>query len=71
MSRLLFRPSAETDLNDIWDYVASKNSERGERLVRDLYSKLGTLSHNPYIGKSRPELDQDLRSFPMGRYVAF
>ena len=71
MPRLLFRPLAETDLKDIWDYIATDSPERGEKLIRDIYARLGTISHNPYIGKARPEIEQDLRSFPVGRYIVF
>ena len=71
MPRLLFRPLAEQDLQDIWDYIAEDSPERGEKLIRDIYSKLGTIAHNPYIGKARPEIEQEIRSFPIGRYVVF
>lgn len=71
MPCLLFRPLAETDLSDIWDYISADSPERGEKLIRDIYSKLGTIAHNPYIGKARPEIEQDLRSFPVGRYIVF
>ena len=58
-------------LGPSWDYIATDSPERGEKLIRDIYSKLGTISHNPYIGKARPEIEQDLRSFPVGRYIVF
>jgi toxin ParE1/3/4 len=71
MPCIFFRPLAETDLSDIWDYISADSPERGEKLIRDIYSKLGTIAHNPYIGKARPEIEQDLRSFPVGRYIVF
>lgn len=71
MARLLFRPLAETDLKDIWDYIATDDPNQAEKIIRDIYSKLGTVAHNPYIGRARPEIEAALRSFPIGRYVAF
>lgn len=71
MSRLLIRPLAEQDLDGIWDYIAQQDEERAEAVLRTIYAKLGTLTHNAYIGRERPEIASGLRSFPVGRYVVF
>ena len=34
-------------------------------------SVLGTLSDHPAMGRSRPELRYDVRSFPVGSYIIF
>jgi toxin ParE1/3/4 len=71
MARLTIRPLAEQDLDDIWDYIATSNLEQAEKTLRQLYAKMGTLAHNPYIGRERQELQEGLRSFPAGNYVIF
>jgi toxin ParE1/3/4 len=71
MPRLLIKPLAEQDLDGIWDYIAIDNSDRAEKVLRTLYSKMGTLAHNPYIGRERKEIEAGLRSFPVGSYVVF
>lgn len=71
MPRLLIRPLAEQDLDGIWDYIALDSQERAEAVLRNLYDKMGTLAHNPYIGRERSEIMSGLRSFPIGRYIVF
>jgi toxin ParE1/3/4 len=71
MAQLLFRPSAERDLDEIWDYIAINNSDKAEKVLRNLYAKMGTLAHNPYLGRERKDLETGLRSFPVGSYIVF
>jgi toxin ParE1/3/4 len=71
MPRLLIKPLAEQDLDGIWDYIAIDDQDRAEKVLRTLYSKMGTLAHNPYIGRERREIEAGLRSFPVGSYVVF
>ena len=71
MSRLLIRPLAEQDLDAIWDYIAIRDPDRAESMIRTLYAKMGTFAHNPYMGRERPEIEPGLRSFPVGSYVVF
>lgn len=62
---------AAGDLIDIWTYVAERNRAAADRIVLDLNAKAGVLSDDPEIGRRRPELMNDLRSFPFRRYVIF
>jgi toxin ParE1/3/4 len=71
MPRLIIRPLAEQDLDDIWDYIAISNSGRAEKVLRHLYAKMGILTHNPYLGKERKEIEAGLRSFPVGSHIIF
>jgi toxin ParE1/3/4 len=71
MPRLLIKPLAAQDLDEIWDYIAIDDLERAEKVLRTLYSKMGTLTHNPYIGRERKEIEAGLRSFPVGSYMIF
>jgi toxin ParE1/3/4 len=71
MPRLIIRPLAEQDLDDIWDYIAISNSDQAEKVLRNLYAKMGTLTHNPYLGRERKDIEVGLRSFPVGSHVIF
>ena len=72
MSEIFKRPLAETDLDDIWDYLEERASqEQAADFLRKLYSKLEILSQNPYMGRIRDELLPELRSFSFKDYVFF
>ncbi len=63
MARLLIRPLAEQDLDQIWDYIALDDQDRAEMVMRTLYAKLGTLAHNPHMGRERSEIEQGVAKF--------
>ena len=64
-------PSADSDLDDIWYYVAtqSRSVDTADRLIASLTERFYLLSANPSIGRSRDEMRPGLRSFPVGPYV--
>ena len=65
-------PAAQSDLDEIWLYVAMASSQtRATRLLRSIEEKLGLLAENPLMGRARPELAPNLRSFPVGSYVVY
>jgi toxin ParE1/3/4 len=65
-------PRAESDLDDIWFYVArdSGSMEVASRLIDSITDRFLFLSNFPHAGRVR---DRDLgvgtRSFPVGDYV--
>jgi toxin ParE1/3/4 len=71
MSILLKRPLAELDLLDIWDYIADDSPDRADDFLDRIESKLLTLAQNSGLGRKRPDLLPDLRSFCIGNYVVF
>jgi toxin ParE1/3/4 len=74
VARLRWLPSAQADLVAILEFVAlqSGSVEIGLRLVGDLRRKCLELSGLPAtIGRARPELRSDIRSFPHKGYVIF
>ena len=71
MPKLIIRPLAEQDLDEIWDYIAVGSSSQAEKVLRHIYAKLGILAHNPYMGRAREELEIGLRSFPVRKHVVF
>jgi toxin ParE1/3/4 len=62
---------AESDLLDIWTYIARDSPAAADRFLDLIAEKLQTLAESPEIGRRREELAARLRSFPVGRYVIF
>ena len=65
-------PQAESDLDDIWYYIAtaSNSIKIADRLIVSITERFLLLSSYPYIGRRRDEdLRPGLRSFPVGAYV--
>ena len=65
------RPLAEIDVLDIWDHIADDNPAAADRWVERLDTALKRLATQPLMGRARPELAPELRSFPFQRYVVF
>jgi toxin ParE1/3/4 len=62
-------PQAEQDLIEIFRYISRDNAPAADKLVRAINSKCELLARSPMIGRARPELRSDLRSFPYGSYL--
>lgn len=71
MATVSRRPLAALDILDIWDYIADEDITAADRWVDQLDSAFGRLATQPLMGRERPELAPDLRSFPFRRYVIF
>jgi toxin ParE1/3/4 len=65
-------PQADTDLDDMWWYVASKSGslEVADRLIDAITERFFLLARHPALGRARDEdLRPGLRSFAVGQYV--
>ena len=65
-------PEAETELDDIWYYIAkeSRSIETADRVVDSITDGFFLLSVYPHLGRRRDQdLRPGLRSFPVGEYV--
>jgi toxin ParE1/3/4 len=71
MPIIVVRPLARGDLTEIWDYIADDNERRADAFVDLIDQKFQELARHPHMGRSRDELEESLRSFPVGRYVIF
>jgi toxin ParE1/3/4 len=71
MPRLVLSPEAWRDFRDIRDYIAKDDPEAARRVVMRLRDMARTLSGVPAMGRARPELGPDIRSFVADRYVLF
>ncbi len=63
--------SAESDLEEIFEYIAEDNPNAAALLVEELLEKFQMLSENKTLGRERQDLMLDLRGFPHKRYMIF
>ncbi len=68
MSRVDLTRSAEADLIEIWDHVADTSVIQADRLLNRFAAKFSHLADHPGLGRPRPELAPDCRSYPLGKY---
>jgi len=71
MPAIFIRPQALADLAEIWSYIAADNVSAADAIVDLIGDKVQALSRQPGMGRARPELADELRSLPAGRYVIF
>jgi toxin ParE1/3/4 len=71
MPRIRRRDEASEQLEDIWLYIAGENERAADRLLDRIEAALFDLAERPGMGRARPELAADLRSFVVGTYVLF
>ena len=70
--RITLRPLAREDLVDAWRYVAGESGpDRADRYLDRIERKLQRLAEQPYMGRARPGLAPDLRSFTAASHVVF
>lgn len=71
MARAIFAPAAEVDLEAIYDHIAADNATAAAELIARLEDLATRLAESPGMGRARPELLPNLRSFAVGRYLVF
>lgn len=63
--------AARRDLAEIREYIARDNAESADRWISTVVGRFPMLAKTPYVGRSRDEVRQGLRSFAVGEYVIF
>jgi toxin ParE1/3/4 len=58
-------------LDEIWLYIAADNLMAADALIDTLVAKSALLTCNTELGRTRPEIHEGLRSFPVGNYILF
>jgi len=71
MSVVLRTSQAGLDLTEIALFIARNNPAAADRWLETIDEKCAMLAKMPHLGRLRPELAPELRSFPVGRYVIF
>ena len=60
---------AEEDLIDIWLYIAQDNPAAADDLLDTFEEKGWLLADNPKLGQARPDIAEEFRYLPVGRYL--
>lgn len=72
MSRVVFAPLAEADLDAILEYIAQDKPQAAARFVAKLRETCYLLAEQPEMGQRRPEFRTgQYRVFSVGNYVIF
>jgi toxin ParE1/3/4 len=71
MPRILVRPEAECDLDEIWWYIAQDNPCNADSFLDRIQERFISLADFPQQGTGRDELKTGLRSQPLGNYLIF
>jgi toxin ParE1/3/4 len=71
MTEIIKLSRATDDLAEIWDYIADDSEAQADLFIDTIDRKLRLLAEQPNLGRSRSELAENMRSFPIGRYVVF
>jgi toxin ParE1/3/4 len=71
MPSVLTLPQAESDLDEIWLYIARDNIETADNFLEQIEERCLSLSEFPHMGVSREELAPSLRSIAVGSYIIF
>jgi len=62
MAAYFISPKAETDIRDIYDYIAADSIGNADRVFNRLIKQFDAIAQTPGIGHKRPELnDESLR----------
>lgn len=71
MATASFTPTANEDALTIWLYIAQHSEERANNFFDKLNETSQLLADNPAMGRARPELRDDVRSFPLSGYAIY
>ena len=71
MPRVIFSPIARADLQEIWDYIAEDSVFQADRLTDKFRVKFEHLAKWNTLGRPRPELGKECRSYPFGKYCFY
>ncbi|MFO7906573.1 MAG: type II toxin-antitoxin system RelE/ParE family toxin [Planctomycetota bacterium] len=71
MKTLLFTPLAESDIEQILDFIAEHRPSTAAAVVARIREKCQLVAHHPEIGHRRAEFPGDYHSSTLDRWVIF
>ena len=71
MPTVTYSNASLADLSEIWAYIADDSPSQADRLIRLFHSKLEYLAQWNTLGRPRPEVAKECRSFPIGKYCIY
>lgn len=69
MSSYKILEKAESDLLEIWFYIADDNQQAADRVLKSIHERCLLLASNGKLGTARPDIRPDLRCFVVGSYL--
>ena len=69
MRVLIKTPEAEKDLEDIGLYIAQDNPAAAYKIIDKIEDTYFLLAEFPLIGRMRPDIAEDARSFAVGSFI--
>ena len=72
MSGFVLSPRAQIDLDDIWNYTATKwDDQQAERYIRDIWHAIRMLAVDPRNGRACDDIRAGYRKYSVGSHVLF
>lgn len=68
-TKVRLSPLAEIDLLDIALYIGAENPRASDDFAHEIDDAFALLLTQPEMGRKRPELGPELRSFPVRNYL--
>ena len=69
MAKVFYTHRAETDLLEIWNYIAQDNPVAASRQLRDIAASCERLVTYPGLSLARPEILPGIKTWPIGAYL--
>ena len=71
MPRIVRRPLAERDLDEIWLHIAQDSPGNADKFLDEIERVCIKLARFSNIGRNRDDLHFGIQSFPVGKYLIF
>ena len=71
MMRIVRRPKAEQDLDDIYNWIADQSPANADRYIERIISTIRHVAEMPQMGVLRLPNYPKIRSFPVGSHLVF
>ncbi|MBI4613059.1 MAG: type II toxin-antitoxin system RelE/ParE family toxin [Planctomycetes bacterium] len=55
----------------MWTYIAQDDAEAADRRIARIHETCGGLGKRPATGRSKEDLGEGSRTFPVGTYIIF
>jgi antitoxin ParD1/3/4 len=56
VNRFVLHPEAYTDIDEIWEYIASNSPDAADRVIQEIHGAVDSLVAFPHRGHRRPDL---------------
>lgn len=71
MGRVLYQPSAEADLVEVWSYIAQGDLSTADEYVEKLQSTCELIAEQPGLGVARPDIAEGVRAIAFDNYIIY